>query len=318
VHLFRQDGQGALRPWRSLLSPAPGDGFGEAVAAAGDLDGDGYGELAVADFAWERHRGRVLVYRGGPDGLREAPAWAFEGEQAGDWFGYSLCGPGDLDGDGFADLAISGKNCSGACTLWLAQDPRFEIHRRYVATQASADAAGTAKAGRVSIYFGGLQGPQAGLQREGGHPHAFYGFKLAALGDLDGDGLPELGVSAPGWMARRGLIEALSLSRRRAARVAVLEGSAEGAELGQSLGSPGDLDNDGRPELAAGSVREGSLWLWWGRSGYRGQPWDLRLTVPDAHFVTGPEPLGPGRFVVGAQLRGRGTVLALGLAAAPP
>ncbi len=312
VVLLRQDAGDGFSPWQQLNSPGPGDGFGEAVAAAGDLDGDGYGDLAVADFAWDRHRGRVLLYRGGAHGMKPTPAWTFEGELPGDWFGYSLCGPGDLDGDGYADLVISGKNCSGACTLWLAQDPRFEIHRRYVAEQAAEDAAGTAKAGRVSLYFGGPQGPALGLQREGEHPHAFYGFKLAALGDLDGDGSPELGVSAPGWMARRGLVEAISLRGRQARRVLKLEGAVDGAELGQSLGTPGDLDGDGRPEVAAGSLREGSLWLWHGRDAYQSLPWDLRLSVPGARFVGGPDALGQGRFAVPVQRAGRGTVLLLG------
>lgn len=313
VTLYKSSSQAGLKEWRTILSPGAGDGFGEAIAAAGDLDGDGFDDLAVADFAWHGHRGRVLVYRGGASGPSVQPAWALEGEQPGDWFGYSLCGPGDLDGDGYADLVISGKNCSGACTLWLSDDPRFEIHRRYVATQAAEDAAGTAKAGRLSVFFGGPDGPGAGLQREGEHPHAFYGFKLAAAGDLDRDGLPDLAVSAPGWMARRGRVEVLSLRGRQARVLAVMQGNADGAELGQSLGAPGDLDGDGLPELAAGSVRGGDLWLWWGWDRQRKSGVDLRaFAAPGLQFSGGPEALGSGRFAVAGRRAGQGVVMVMG------
>lgn len=91
--------------------------LGESVARAGDVNGDGYGDVVVAAD------GSVLLYLGGPNGIATSPA---QGRAA--WIGGSyldtVAGAGDVNRDGFADIlggapsAFTGNN-AGTVTLLL-------------------------------------------------------------------------------------------------------------------------------------------------------------------------------------------------------
>src|SRR5262249_48876574 len=87
---------------RELTHPGPDRLFGFAVAAAGDVDGDGRTDWLVGApiGAESPHRGAAFVFAGS-DGhlLRE-----FTGDTAG--FGVSVTGIGDWNGDGHADVAV--------------------------------------------------------------------------------------------------------------------------------------------------------------------------------------------------------------------
>jgi hypothetical protein len=81
-------------------------GFGEVVAAVGDLDGDGHGEVVVAaprtNDATRRRPGDVYVY----SGATGKPLRHWSGTQPGELYGRMVVAAGDLDGDGIDDLAI--------------------------------------------------------------------------------------------------------------------------------------------------------------------------------------------------------------------
>ncbi|KPP61434.1 hypothetical protein Z043_120467, partial [Scleropages formosus] len=76
--------------------------FGSSVASLGDLNQDGFHDIAVgAPFAGEDRRGRVFIYNGRSDGLKpqasqvlEGP-WASQSTPAG--FGFTLRGGSDVD-----------------------------------------------------------------------------------------------------------------------------------------------------------------------------------------------------------------------------
>ncbi|XP_069760943.1 integrin alpha-8-like [Narcine bancroftii] len=85
--------------------------FGSAITSLGDLDYDGYKDVAVgAPFAGQDGNGRVFIYLGHATGLYEKPfqelkgTWAPDVRSAG--FGFSLRGGSDIDANSFPDLIV--------------------------------------------------------------------------------------------------------------------------------------------------------------------------------------------------------------------
>jgi hypothetical protein len=81
--------------------------FGYEISAAGDVNGDGYCDILHSNVTWQSYRGKASLYLGGaePDSIAD---WSAKGDSAWNYFGYDIAGNGDLNGDGYADMAISG------------------------------------------------------------------------------------------------------------------------------------------------------------------------------------------------------------------
>ncbi len=90
------------RPEQSF-GPGHSQGFGgSGLSGAGDLNGDGYADLALgASLA-----GTVTVYFGGATGVGVSPT-VLPTPSGASSFGSFISGVGDVDGDGFSDLAVS-------------------------------------------------------------------------------------------------------------------------------------------------------------------------------------------------------------------
>ena len=165
------------------------DKFGQSVASLGDLDGDGVGDLAVGvleDDDGGFNRGAVWVLFLNTDGTVKAhqkisdTQGGFTGILGdGDDFGVSAASLGDLDGDGVGDLAVGafldddgGYRHGAAWVLLLNTDGTVKAHQKISDTQGG---------------FTGILDNEDSL-----------GSSVTSLGDLDGDGLTDLAVGAPG------------------------------------------------------------------------------------------------------------------------
>ncbi|MCK4272023.1 FG-GAP repeat protein, partial [bacterium] len=77
------------------------------TCAAGDINKDGYGDILQSFRDWQSYRGKASLYLGGaePDSISD---WSAVGDFTWYHFGYNITGNGDLNGDGYDDIAIGG------------------------------------------------------------------------------------------------------------------------------------------------------------------------------------------------------------------
>ena len=163
------------------------DSFGRSVANIGDLDGDGVNDLAVGahqDDDEGTDRGAVHIMFMNTDGSVDSTVEINDSTTNGpeleddDSFGRSVANIGDLDGDGVNDLAVGADkdNAGGA--------NRGTIHIIHMNTDGSVDST-------VEINNETTNGPSMKDQD-------FFGFAVANIGDLDGNGINDLAVGAYG------------------------------------------------------------------------------------------------------------------------
>ncbi|XP_071460109.1 integrin alpha-IIb [Marmota flaviventris] len=88
--------------------------FGSAIAPLGDLNRDGYNDVAVAaPYGGPSGRGQVLIFLGQSEGLSSRPAQVLDSPfPTGSGFGFSLRGAMDIDDNGYPDLLVGAYEAS--------------------------------------------------------------------------------------------------------------------------------------------------------------------------------------------------------------
>jgi hypothetical protein len=245
--------------------------FGHAVAGLGDLDGDGVSDLAVGaprDSQLEPGDGTLWILFLDSDGTLKShqKISQTEGDLAGalerlDYFGSSVARVGDLDDDEAVDIAVGapgdddgGPDRGAVWMLNLRTDGTVKSHQK------------------VSDVSGGFTG---GLNDGDG-----FGSSVALLEDLDGDGIGELAVGAPGDDDAgngRGAVWILFLDEngtvKKQQKISDVQGRFSGAlsdhdQFGASVSSLQDLNGDGVGDIAVGAPWDddgprdsGAVWL---------------------------------------------------------
>ncbi|KAG9330001.1 hypothetical protein JZ751_028286 [Albula glossodonta] len=85
--------------------------FGSSIAPLGDLNQDGFNDVAIScPFGGEDQQGVVLIYNGQAGGLKDTPSQVLTGQWASTSlpasFGYAVRGNKDLDDNGYPDLIV--------------------------------------------------------------------------------------------------------------------------------------------------------------------------------------------------------------------
>jgi hypothetical protein len=243
------------------------------VAAAGDVNGDGYADFLVGapSLADPSYEGRAFLFLGSPSGPSTTPSWSFDCNQAGARCARSLSGAGDVNGDGYDDVLI------GA--------PAYDN--------------GQADEGRAFLFLGSASGllPTFAWSQEGNQAGAAFG-QVSRAGDVNGDGFDDVLVTAEDYNA--GNVEE--------GKAFLYFGSPSGPSLFPSwtwetnqgfatllAGGVGDVNGDGFDDIAMGSplydfgqAQEGKVFLFLGGSSGPGTVpfWTAEGNLPDAYFGT--------------------------------
>jgi FG-GAP repeat protein len=278
--LYQWDGQATV------------DVFGYALAAAGDIDGDRIDDVIIAAYRADPgglpRAGTASVYSGADGSLIHQ----WNGQAAGEHFGYSVSGAGDVNADGFADLIIGAKDASvgglrhtGSALLYSGRDgsllfrldgqTEFEAFGSSVAGAGDvnqdgfsdvligapqADPHGTKDAGSVFLYSGA--NGKLLYQWHGAEQENYFGRSVAAAGDVNQDGYPDVIVGAL-WANHVGLAEAGAAYVYSGANGHPLyrwDGDAAYAWFGQSVAGAGDINRDGYDDLIVGAVAYNLGW----------------------------------------------------------
>ncbi|NQU47136.1 MAG: FG-GAP repeat protein [Planctomycetes bacterium] len=214
---------------REYSSAANWDYFGSATCNVGDLNGDGFDELAVGahDDDWAGlGSGSVFIFSGA-DG---SAIHTFRGGHPWDRFGFSVIGCGDMDFDGVPDFAIGAPN----------------------------QKAGAKSAGKVYFYSGASG--QSILSIRGRDKDSFFGTTMVCLQDVNGDAIADVAIAgiddSTNIVGLHSYIQICSGADGSVIRT--LEQEMDGERFGYSMAAM-DLNGDSYLDLVAGSPMAGQL-----------------------------------------------------------
>lgn len=274
VEALDQDGDGWLPDDTADCDDQDPGVFPGADEVCGDGAVNGCGELQDA-LEWCRYPGWLTLDEQTPALVGPEGALA----------GAALASPGDLDGDGAADLAVV---AAGEAAVYLAPGP-FEEQATlgsagttlttigrvdHVILSAPGDLDGDDQAdlvvglsmqdlsGTVYLVDGPLQAGSAALSSfvayaRAGSSDGFAELSVSAGGDLSGDEVADLLVGAPGRRADQGIVYGLfgplsGASDLSAVADFTLAGD-DGFRMGSAIAEQGDLDGDGVADLVVGA-----------------------------------------------------------------
>ena len=276
-----REARGQCDARQEWFGPRIGSFYGAAVAGAGDLDGDGWGDVLVG--AWNdpgrsffAATGWAFAYSG-RDGavLYESP-----GENPLDEYGFAIDGAGDVNEDGAPDFLIGAPgHPAGAHTgrVYLVSGLDGEFLRTFDG-EAAGDRFGSdvANAGDLNgdgvndAIVGAWKAKTASGEPAGGKAYVFsgadgallrswqgaaaldsLGYAVDGAGDLDGDGLGDLIVGAPGVNFDAGMVRIFSSADGQA--ILALEGEEPQDLFGWSAANAGDVNGDGVNDVAVGA-----------------------------------------------------------------
>ena len=258
VYLFPGGPSGPLPAWTWSTS---GDDqararMGVEVAHAGDVNGDGYGDVLIGaawyDTAWE-NAGKAFLYVGSSAGLASTPLWTAEGPlQTWAFFGVRLSGAGDVNDDGYDDVVISAQG----------------LHAPWPSGW-----------GRISVYHGGPGGLSAMPDWTSAAADAMdagLGSFLDTAGDVNGDGFADIIVSGadpldPVWIGKAFVYHGSSMGIVSTPAWESVGEGITGASFGWSLGHAGDVNGDGYSDVIVGAgaydSNKGKAYLYLGGPG---------------------------------------------------
>ncbi len=222
---------------------------GSSVSAAGDVNGDGYGDIIIGVGG---NSASSMVFLGSGSGIATTNAWGayavlYEGQNDSE-FGASVAGVGDVNGDGFDDVVVGAPY--------------------YDAPETDEGQAFVYHGGAAGIRSGSVSSAETQLESDQGTSSSSsplgpdFGFHVASAGDVNGDGYGDVIVGAYRYDSGGGNGGAAFIFLGSASGIAdgtsamahaQLESDQAWAGFGNSVASAGDVNGDGYGDVIVGS-----------------------------------------------------------------
>ncbi len=340
------------------------------VASAGDVNGDGYGDIIVGADQYDAgavDTGSAFIFLGDATGIPSgsvATAHArLAGDQASAGFGYQVAAAGDVNADGFGDVLVSQLSpravflflgslngiASGgpdSASTRLDQSPGAPAFGAAISSAGDVNADGyrdilvgapgytngQTSEGAILLYLGGPAGIQHGgigtanALIESDQLQSDFGSSVAPLGDVNGDGYADVVVGDPSYDGGAQVDGGAAFvflggpsglpPGNLSAAAAVIEGASAAfavSKLGASVASAGDIDGDGfvdlvigAPNYSMGAGLKGAAFVFTANGGRTGQAVLAQQRAGDGIAVT-VQPWGDSRSLDEFEVRMKAT-----------
>ena len=245
----------ANSPLNNLKTNQSLDLFGTSVAAAGDVNGDGFSDIIVGAMQFdhgEANEGAAFIFHGTASGISTVAADTVEGNSATAFMGAAVSSAGDVNGDGFSDIIVGAYNYNK----------------------------GQTGEGIAVVYYGSVNGINtlSGDTIQSNQISARLGNTVACAGDINGDGYSDVivganlfdygqtdeGIAVIYYGAASGINPLLGDT---------LQCNQVSANFGYSVSGAGDINGDGYSDIIIGAkyydrgqVDEGAAFIYYGSS----------------------------------------------------
>lgn len=252
--------------------------FGSSVSAAGDVNGDGYDDIIIGAPYYDNgqlEEGRAYIYYGSAAGTDITADVIMETNSAFTYLGTTVTGAGDVNGDGYDDVAITAMGLNYKTYLHygsaagLSSTASFIIDNddqeigKYASDAGDVNGdgyddiiLGCFSADNFFVYHGSATGitssnPSATINSS--RPQA-----LSSAGDINGDGYDDVisgDFSFSDGQSYEGAVSCYSGSAAGVYGIAsqTIAGELLNANLGSSVSGAGDVNGDGYEDFLMGA-----------------------------------------------------------------
>ncbi|MBD2261264.1 FG-GAP-like repeat-containing protein [Pseudanabaena sp. FACHB-2040] len=238
-----------------------GDGssrFRISANKAGDINGDGLDDFIVGASQANSGTGASYIIFGRKGGLGSSlnlatldgtNGFAINGTTLGDLFGSAVSSAGDINGDGISDLIIGAPGVDGSSI--------FLKGAGYVVF-------GSKSSFGSSFNLSTLDGNNGFFIERATSSYDSLGSSVSSAGDINGDGIDDLIISAPNadlngrsdagtsyvvFGSRSGFSNSFKLSSLNGKNGFVIGGTSSFAQSGRAISAVGDVNNDGIDDI---------------------------------------------------------------------